>query len=81
VQGRRVSDGQPSEDAALPRPRQVIPVSSSHLHHFCQQQHFLIFIISKVLLIALIAFNALTLLIACQEKHPACKKLSDAVLV
>ena len=28
-----------------------------------------------------IAFSALTLLVGCQEKHPACKKLSDEVLV
>jgi len=24
-----------------------------------------------------VAFSALTLLVACQEEHPACKKLSD----
>ena len=27
------------------------------------------------------AFSALTLLAGCQEEHPACKKLSDGVLV
>jgi len=27
------------------------------------------------------AFGALTLLVGCQEEHPACKKLSDEVLV
>jgi len=27
------------------------------------------------------AFTALTLLVGCQEEHPACKKLSDGVLV
>jgi len=28
----------------------------------------------------LVAFSALTLLVGCQEEHPACKKLSDEVL-
>jgi len=31
-------------------------------------------------LLSLFAFSALTLLVGCEEEHPACKKLSDEVL-
>ena len=33
------------------------------------------------MLMTLFAFSALTLLVGCQEQHPACKKLIDEVLV
>ena len=37
-------------------------------------------IIFVVVLLVVIAFNALTLLVGRQEGHPACKKLSGGVL-
>ena len=40
----------------------------------------LLFIIIAHVLIAVIAFSALTLLVGRQEGHPACKKLSGEVL-
>ena len=36
--------------------------------------------ICSVFVVQLDAFSALTLLVGRQEEHPACKKLSDAVL-
>jgi len=44
-------------------------------HGIHQKQHLQNFID-----IGSIAFNPLTLLVGCQEKHPVCKKLSDDVL-
>jgi len=37
-------------------------------------------ILVEIYTINFFAFGALTLLVECQEEHPACKKLSDEVL-
>jgi len=42
--------------------------------------YLFVIIITGLIFIYLFAFSALKLLVGCQEKHPACEKLSDEVL-
>jgi len=55
----------------------MIYVDQSYkLHYICYYHNYYYFII----IIYYCAFSASTLLVGRQERHPACKKLSDEVL-